>query len=235
MATDYVTEKIYDCLLAGTVPIYLGTTDIAEFVPPGSYIDATAHGGPSGLAVYLRHLLERPDEYRCYLAWRDKPLPAKLVAMTESVSVDHFLRLLDRLPPRPDVLPAIAVPDAAARTTPVLGSRDPANDETFDARTSRDRVTATVKRLTPLKISVIKAAMVVTVWLVALIFMNVGWASPLLAVTATLAWLAGARWTQHFAAAAVVLAILVRIGAVPPPADWHGLMSNLHAPLSVPR
>jgi hypothetical protein len=35
----YVTEKIFDCLYAGTVPIYLGATDIARLIPPETYID----------------------------------------------------------------------------------------------------------------------------------------------------------------------------------------------------
>ncbi len=35
----YVTEKIFDCFLAGCIPIYLGAPDINDFVPKGSYID----------------------------------------------------------------------------------------------------------------------------------------------------------------------------------------------------
>jgi len=35
----YVTEKIFDCLYAGTVPLYLGAPDISELVPEAAYID----------------------------------------------------------------------------------------------------------------------------------------------------------------------------------------------------
>jgi hypothetical protein len=35
----YITEKIYDCFLAGVVPIYLGAPDIADRFPAGSFID----------------------------------------------------------------------------------------------------------------------------------------------------------------------------------------------------
>lgn len=35
----YVTEKIFDCFYAGTVPIYLGAPDIAHHVPPDCFID----------------------------------------------------------------------------------------------------------------------------------------------------------------------------------------------------
>lgn len=35
----YVTEKIFDCLYAGTVPLYLGAPDIEHLIPPAAYID----------------------------------------------------------------------------------------------------------------------------------------------------------------------------------------------------
>lgn len=35
----YVTEKLFDCLYAGTIPLYLGAPDISEWVPVETYID----------------------------------------------------------------------------------------------------------------------------------------------------------------------------------------------------
>ncbi|WP_332778396.1 glycosyltransferase family 10 domain-containing protein [Polaromonas sp.] len=35
----YVTEKIFDCLYVGTVPLYLGATDIEGLIPENIYID----------------------------------------------------------------------------------------------------------------------------------------------------------------------------------------------------
>jgi hypothetical protein len=34
-----VTEKIFDCFYAGTIPLYLGAKDIADLVPHEAYID----------------------------------------------------------------------------------------------------------------------------------------------------------------------------------------------------
>ena len=95
VAPDYVTEKIYDCFMAGVVPVYLGAPNVAEFAPKDSYISADAHGGPRSLATYLNYLLERPDEYGKYLAWRDKPLPQGLAAMMEATAIHPFIRLLE--------------------------------------------------------------------------------------------------------------------------------------------
>jgi hypothetical protein len=35
----YVTEKIFDCFLAGCIPVYFGAPDITEFVPENTFID----------------------------------------------------------------------------------------------------------------------------------------------------------------------------------------------------
>lgn len=35
----YVTEKIIDCFVAGSIPVYCGAPDISDFVPKESYVD----------------------------------------------------------------------------------------------------------------------------------------------------------------------------------------------------
>ena len=35
----YITEKIFDCLYAGTIPLYLGAKDITDLIPENAYID----------------------------------------------------------------------------------------------------------------------------------------------------------------------------------------------------
>ncbi len=37
--TGYVTEKLFDCLYAGTIPLYLGAPDITSLIPAEAYID----------------------------------------------------------------------------------------------------------------------------------------------------------------------------------------------------
>jgi len=40
----YVTEKIFDCLYAGTVPVYLGAQDISDLIPPEVYVNMRDFG-----------------------------------------------------------------------------------------------------------------------------------------------------------------------------------------------
>jgi hypothetical protein len=95
VAPDYVTEKIYDCLLAGVVPVYLGAPNVVDFVPPGSFISADAYGGPKDLASYLYYLLARPDEYAKYFAWRNKEIPAGMMSMLEATATHWSSRLVE--------------------------------------------------------------------------------------------------------------------------------------------
>lgn len=49
----YVTEKIFDCFYAGTVPIYYGASDISDYIDPNSYIDYNNFRNPADLKSYV--------------------------------------------------------------------------------------------------------------------------------------------------------------------------------------
>ena len=70
---DYVTEKVYLALLAGTVPVYIGAPNVGLYVPPRSVILVTDFVSPAALVAYLRCLVaERPDLYAYYRNWRNR-------------------------------------------------------------------------------------------------------------------------------------------------------------------
>jgi len=48
----YVTEKIFDCLYAGTVPVYLGAQDITALIPPEAYVDMRDFGSDDYEAMW---------------------------------------------------------------------------------------------------------------------------------------------------------------------------------------
>jgi len=51
--SGYVTEKIFDCFRAGTVPIYWGASNISDCVPPETFIDYREFASPADLHDYL--------------------------------------------------------------------------------------------------------------------------------------------------------------------------------------
>ncbi|WP_245465616.1 glycosyltransferase family 10 [Mesorhizobium sp. M6A.T.Ce.TU.016.01.1.1] len=92
--TDYVTEKLFDAFDAGSVPIYLGTSNVHEFAPPGSYINAADFSSYAELAAYLKYLIETPEAYEAYFAWRSKPLPDELARLVQDRDPPVFYRLM---------------------------------------------------------------------------------------------------------------------------------------------
>ena len=55
----YVTEKIFDPMFSGCIPIYRGAPDISRFVPADCFIDGNAFDTPSALDRHLRSIDER--------------------------------------------------------------------------------------------------------------------------------------------------------------------------------
>lgn len=62
---DYVTEKIWDCLCSGIVPIYGGAENINEYIPSECYINYFQFKSISELADYLLNMSK--EEYQQYL------------------------------------------------------------------------------------------------------------------------------------------------------------------------
>lgn len=60
----YITEKIFDCFYAGTIPIYWGGADIEKWIPAGCYIDVRKFKNPENLALYLKKISS--DEIALY-------------------------------------------------------------------------------------------------------------------------------------------------------------------------
>ena len=61
----WVTEKIFDSIRAGCVPIYLGAPDVEQWVPPDSFIDMRAFEGYAELRCFLQSVSDRElQEYR---------------------------------------------------------------------------------------------------------------------------------------------------------------------------
>jgi len=50
----YISEKIFDALQAGSVPVYLGEERIAEFVPQEAFVDARDFRTHRELLAYLQ-------------------------------------------------------------------------------------------------------------------------------------------------------------------------------------
>ncbi|KAL3199306.1 hypothetical protein MRX96_013961 [Rhipicephalus microplus] len=66
LCPDYVTEKLYNALSHGMVPVVMGAYS-SSLAPPGSCIDALQFASPQRLAAYLRDLAADPARYEAIL------------------------------------------------------------------------------------------------------------------------------------------------------------------------
>ena len=94
VATDYVTEKFFDPLVVGSVPVYLGAPNVEDYAPgENCYIDASKWDDPEELADYLLELSENDQMYNKYFEWREKPLRKEFTDMLNETKEHEFVRL----------------------------------------------------------------------------------------------------------------------------------------------
>jgi hypothetical protein len=98
LSKDYVSEKIFDPLIAGSVPVYKGAPNIVDFVPADHcFINVDDFRGPRELADYLRMLDDDPVKYEAYLTWKTQPFRRSFVDLVETQRMDYRCRLCRRL------------------------------------------------------------------------------------------------------------------------------------------
>lgn len=70
---DYITEKLYNPMRLGAVPVVLGPSreNYERFIPGDAFIHVDDFASPKELAERLKYLDEHPDEYMNYFEWRN--------------------------------------------------------------------------------------------------------------------------------------------------------------------
>lgn len=95
---DYVTEKFFHPLMAGSVPVYRGAPNVADFAPGEKcFINADDFSGPAELAAYLNALARDEQAYGEYHAWRCSSFRPGFAAMLERIADDPFCRLAEAI------------------------------------------------------------------------------------------------------------------------------------------
>lgn len=61
----YVSEKIFDCFFAGTIPVYLGDDNVENRIPSNIFIDRRDFRTNEELYEYMNTMSS--EEYRCYI------------------------------------------------------------------------------------------------------------------------------------------------------------------------
>jgi hypothetical protein len=91
---DYVTEKFFDPFNVGSVPVYLGAPNIADFAPgEHCFVDVAAFSGPRELAAFLLDLVTDDAAYGAYQAWRAHGARPEYRAMIDRLAPHPLCRL----------------------------------------------------------------------------------------------------------------------------------------------
>lgn len=93
-AEDYVTEKFFDPLLVGAVPVYFGAPNIDTFAPGDHcYVDVRKYNTASELAAHLKACCDDPVLYEQYQQWRKSPLRFSFIEKAAQLQMHPFIRL----------------------------------------------------------------------------------------------------------------------------------------------
>jgi len=62
--SGYITEKIFDCFFARTVPVYLGADNVKDYIPENTFIDMRNFKNIDEMYEYLLSISEE-----CYIEY----------------------------------------------------------------------------------------------------------------------------------------------------------------------
>ncbi|XP_051526639.1 4-galactosyl-N-acetylglucosaminide 3-alpha-L-fucosyltransferase 9-like [Myxocyprinus asiaticus] len=91
---DYITEKLFNPLALGTVPVVLGPPreNYEQFIPSEAFIHVDDFPSPKELADHLKFLDQNEDIYRQYFTWREH-----FVSKRSAFGLEHACRACEHI------------------------------------------------------------------------------------------------------------------------------------------
>ncbi|KAJ4745252.1 3-alpha-L-fucosyltransferase [Rhynchospora pubera] len=91
---DYVTEKFFQSLVAGNIPVVVGAPNILEFAPsPGSVLHIKESKDVESVAATMKHLAANPDAFNQTLRWKYEGPSDSFKALVDMAAVHSSCRL----------------------------------------------------------------------------------------------------------------------------------------------
>ncbi|KAJ9175314.1 hypothetical protein P3X46_013881 [Hevea brasiliensis] len=91
---DYVTEKFFQSLVAGTIPVVVGAPNIQDFAPAnGSVLHIKELEDVESVAKSMNYLAENPDAYNHSLRWKYEGPSDSFKALVDMSAVHSSCRL----------------------------------------------------------------------------------------------------------------------------------------------
>jgi hypothetical protein len=91
----YITEKIFDCFMAGCIPVYWGASNVTDYIPPECFIDRRQFNSTEELYLFMKKMDQKVYERYLYSAEKFLKSPE-----AQLFSPDAFVKIfLDELVP----------------------------------------------------------------------------------------------------------------------------------------
>ena len=95
---DYVTEKFYEPLLSGSVPLYLGAPNIDDLSPdPSAFINMRDYPDPKDLADMIQRCCEDEQMYATFFDWKKRHINPTFLQLLKGQELHPFIRLINYL------------------------------------------------------------------------------------------------------------------------------------------
>ncbi|GAQ79575.1 Fucosyltransferase [Klebsormidium nitens] len=135
---DYVTEKFYHVLQAGSVPIVIGAPNIFEFAPaPNSFLELRTIEDVPRLVERMKYLMENRSAYEEMLEWRRHEASDNFKAMNDVRGVHATCRLCIHIATKLQ-----ALTDNKTRALVAASTHDPGDGSLTDPNPGDGSVTA---------------------------------------------------------------------------------------------
>ena len=89
----YVTEKLWDPLILGSLPIYLGSPNAKSVFPEDSFVDVNDFVSYDHLCDWIEYLAENRKSYNGYHSWRNNSIPTRVKEFWQFTNQDVNCRL----------------------------------------------------------------------------------------------------------------------------------------------
>lgn len=86
LAYDYISEKLWHPLIAGSVPIYRGAPNVYDWLPcrTDCIIDLSKFSTAADAAAFIKTVAQNKTLYESYHQWRSEPVSEKFQSLLNS-------------------------------------------------------------------------------------------------------------------------------------------------------
>lgn len=89
----YITEKIFDAFIAGSVPVYWGANNITDYIPKGAFIDRREFESDQAVYDFMKNMTK--EEYESYVRCAEEFLKSEVAKrFTEEYLEETFMKVI---------------------------------------------------------------------------------------------------------------------------------------------